>query len=530
MSKKKSTLLVLLLIPLLFFGQKKDFIEGILLDLKTKEPVVFATIKLRDNAKGVISNLNGGFKIPKEYQTQGNYLEISSMGYETKVIETALLKVDSTNIINMRPATFQLNEVVLKSGSLKRLTAKQIIRKALDRIPENYPIDSFSLIGYYRDYQIQKNKYLNFNEAIVQIYDKGFQSDHFKETEYSLLSYVKNDDFKIDSFAAKPYDYMTKDKFVPNVLLLSRYRGNELVNLCIHNAIRNYDKQGYSFIGVFNKDFIGAHRFSSVENTYYDGEPVYKIGIKKKLNPFTVKGDIYIDKDDYAIRKLVYSLYGKRPKNSLYPVDLVGTKDNNELLYEVLVEYSKVNGRMYLNYISLHNKFVLRRHPVFKIENLLLNIEEGIIEVELNSEGANYEELELADFELKFNGQDLQIEKLVDAFDNKIILKLSSGKAQISLRKNLFSTVSDPKQLRFLLRIQNLRDEYGNTLEEPNYENLHQFREFFTQTTITQPNINSIEKDLMQKRKPLNHVDQPISKLSNMNEYWMNTPLQIIRE
>lgn len=271
------------------------------------------------------------------------------------------------------------------------------------------------MVGYYRDYQLQSNEYLNLNEAIVQIYDKGFQSDHFEETQYSLLSYEQNSDFKIDSFAAKPYDYRTKDKFVPNVVLLSRYRENELVNLCIHNAIRNFNTETYSFIGVLVEDFTRAHRFSSIQHTSYGNETVYKIGVRKKIFPFVVEGAIYIDTDDYAIRKLDYSLYAKRSKNSPYPNGTLRTKEENELLYEVLVEYSEVNERMFLNYISLHNKFILIRPPVFKINNLFLNKEEGVLEIELNVPGTNYEDLEPADFELRFKGILLPVEKLIDA-------------------------------------------------------------------------------------------------------------------
>ena len=91
-------------------------------------------------------------------------------------IETALLKVDCTNIINMRPATVWLNEVVLKSGSLKLLTAKQIIRKALEKIPENYPIDSFNLVGYYRDFQTQNHEYLNFKKQSFKFMIRAFKA------------------------------------------------------------------------------------------------------------------------------------------------------------------------------------------------------------------------------------------------------------------------------------------------------------------------------------------------------------------
>jgi len=63
------------------FSQQESFVAGKLLDLKTKEPIPFATIRIKNKSKGVISNFDGGFKIPIEFQKIGDTLEISSLGY-----------------------------------------------------------------------------------------------------------------------------------------------------------------------------------------------------------------------------------------------------------------------------------------------------------------------------------------------------------------------------------------------------------------------------------------------------------------
>lgn len=69
---------------------------------------------------------------------------------------------------------------------------------------------------------------------------------------------------------------------------------------------------------------------------------------------------------------------------------------------------------------------------------------------------------------------------------------------------------------------------YGNKLEEREYEHLHQFREFFTQEVFNQDVHQPLEKYLMIKRKPLNHLDQP-SRTGNIENFPMNTPLQTIK-
>jgi len=70
----------------------ENFFFGKLTDANTGEPVVFATIRLKGKALGVISNNDGGFKIPAEFQLKADTLVISSMGYETKRLGFSTLK------------------------------------------------------------------------------------------------------------------------------------------------------------------------------------------------------------------------------------------------------------------------------------------------------------------------------------------------------------------------------------------------------------------------------------------------------
>ena len=46
--------------------------------------------------------------------------------------------------------------------------------KAIENIKNNNPIDPFSYIAYYRDYQFVDKKYINLNEGIAEVFDQGF--------------------------------------------------------------------------------------------------------------------------------------------------------------------------------------------------------------------------------------------------------------------------------------------------------------------------------------------------------------------
>ena len=519
-------LVVVFLTPSSLYSQDENFIRGKLLDKKTGEPIVFATIRVKDKALGVISNKDGGFKVPLEFQYQGGALEISSMGYETKTILFSSLKENDINIILISTATFKLQGAIVLAKK-KRLTARKIIKYAINRIPDNYPNDAFNLIGYYRDYQLKEKEYINLNEAVIKVFDNGFDSDDYRQTQYGIFSYEKNTDFRIDSFAAKPYDYSSKDKFIPDASLISAYGGNELVILHIHDAIRNNDIRTYSFVNKLTEDFLKEHRFSSVKTTSYNGEEVYKIRIKKTLFPFQVDGVIYIDKNDYAIRKLDYLVYKGKANGTSNGKDFYNFK-KGELMLEILVEYKDVRDKMYLNYISFHNKFRIRRPAFFRVERLILDKANGLLEIKLNKPAKNYNELKVSDFSLKFKGKNLRVERIIKAIGDKITIKLSSKISQVDFINQLFTNDSDLQKEKPFLQIKKLMDEESNLLNERQIESFDQFREFFTKKVLIDSIISSPKEDLMIKSIPLYDSRQPFYKKGDIGKYWMNTPLKKI--
>ena len=71
----KIVFLVFLFSTTSLFSQEV-FITGKLLNNENSEPVVFATIRVKDKAIGVISNLVGSFRIPEKFKDLGTILEI----------------------------------------------------------------------------------------------------------------------------------------------------------------------------------------------------------------------------------------------------------------------------------------------------------------------------------------------------------------------------------------------------------------------------------------------------------------------
>ncbi|PIB27544.1 hypothetical protein BFP77_11685 [Maribacter sp. 4U21] len=83
----------------ILYAQDSEFLSGKVIDEKTDEPVIFATVRVKGKAKGVITNMDGSFKIPSFFKKDGDTLLISSMGYVSTLIALSDVVYDKVNII-----------------------------------------------------------------------------------------------------------------------------------------------------------------------------------------------------------------------------------------------------------------------------------------------------------------------------------------------------------------------------------------------------------------------------------------------
>ncbi|MBZ9778560.1 carboxypeptidase-like regulatory domain-containing protein [Psychroflexus sp. CAK8W] len=170
---------------------------------KDKSPIPFATLLIKNKSKGVISNSDGGFKIPFELYKKDTLL-ISSIGYASKEIAISSLDKSKINLIVLLEQIEQLDEVLLVDAPRKKRkrNAKNIVNLAIKNITNNYSFSPYSYIGYYRDYQIKEKEYLNLNEALLEVFDPGFGVADLKGTQTRIYQNKNNNNFQTDTIAS----------------------------------------------------------------------------------------------------------------------------------------------------------------------------------------------------------------------------------------------------------------------------------------------------------------------------------------
>lgn len=534
---KRLFLLLLFLMTHQGFAQQGGYVVGQLLDSITKEPVAFASIRIKNKALGIISNIDGSFKIPLRYKAYGDIIEISSMGYQSMDILMEELEKLQHNTITLKPGVMQLEEAIV-SANIEKLTAKQIVRIAVNSIAQNYPMESFGMVGYYRDYQIKEGNYINLNEAIIKVFDEGFETKDNFDAKYQVYSYDKNPEFEVDSFAKQPYDYTGLNKIIPNATLYNT-GGNEFVTLSIHDAIRNYGKKSFSFINDISSDFIDDHRFRLRKKTTYGNQVVYEINLVHRNDKYLAEGKIFINEDNFAIHKLDYAVFKRKRPNAPKIVANHEEKYSNgfkklgrEILYRIQIEYAMgTSKKMFLNYISFYNKFLVKRPADFK-SKFVIDLDDRYFRIRLNKVPKNVKRIRNKDFKISYKDEKLPISAFYFLEDERtfVVCPDFKGETLTSAYKYLFTETDSLRVSDITYAYGNIKDSLGNKLDYRKLEYMHQYREFFAQEI--KPSGDEVPKNsrLMIKMEPLDSRVQPIYSAKMKNGYWKNTPLPTLKK
>lgn len=483
-----------------------------IIDSKSKTPIPFASIRIITNrgSRGVVSNADGDFQIPSMYRSIADTLQISCIGYRTKNVLIRELRDDILNIIGLEDISMQLSEVVVHGKRLKRVTAKYIVENAIQNISINYPTKANSYIAYYRDYQREDDKYINLNEAIVEISDEGFNSNDQLHTTIGLLDYRKNEEFKRDTTTDIAYDNGQGNKFIPGAVL-TPFGGNELSILRMHDAIRNSHVFSYSFVNEFDRSFINNHRFRFSEVVYLDSLPLYNITFHSRLEitgpRHYAEGHIYIEKENFSIHQFEYTTY--QNENS-----------KTQRLYTVRVEYSKDKSIMHLNYISFNNLFKIRDPLDFKVEDILFDRNEKTFTVKFNhipdiKSAANFK-----NYNFTFDNSRLKITKVVTFTDRS-----HEKEVRVHIEKDLPLIREEEIVKRMNVEVTGVLDIGGREVNIVHHIPVNQFRELFVQTQ-TDPGQMARDTMHIQKNIPLSKNKLRQSIENNSSNYWMNTPLE----
>ena len=144
-------------------------ITGVVKDKASKKTIEHVNVSALGTNVGTITNEDGEFTLKISNTLKVSDIQLSCIGYFNALIA---IKDNSTdnNIFYMAPESFVLNEVQVFSWQNPR----ELVRAAIEKIDENYPMKANTLTGFYRETIQKRRRYINISEAVIEIYKDAY--------------------------------------------------------------------------------------------------------------------------------------------------------------------------------------------------------------------------------------------------------------------------------------------------------------------------------------------------------------------
>ena len=326
--KKKFFLLFSLFVTLNIFSQQKIALKGIILD-QDKLPVPYASIGIISKNIGTTSTEEGTFNFIVTNKEKVDYLEISSIGYQT-------FKITVNDFLSRKNKTIILKEKTTELSEISIMNTEDYVKMALKNLKNNSISKNHQLKILYRRWSVEDNICRFYIEHFMNVIDRGPSS---YITKYSIEESRKSSEYR----------------FIKN---LQNRHAIEYMEL--NNPLRK---------GIYHGDY----KWKKIENSSYDGED---INIIEGLND-TSSLKLYIGYDTFKIYKLEITrnppkkgkylhslyLYKKNKEGKLYLSyhnrEWRGSGKLTENMKRILLKQKKITG----NYIP-----IAYRHEVFVLE------------------------------------------------------------------------------------------------------------------------------------------------------------------
>jgi hypothetical protein len=313
---KKLIFILLVVFPAVVWSQSLT-ISAKVRDRDTNEPLGFASVGVKGQPIGTISNGQGEFDFHVPLDMRNEILVISMLGYKNfeAPIWTMLENNDLVLLLDKSPIV--LEEIIVSDT----LTGGDVLRIAFSRIDQNYPMAPFMLDGFYRDVKKVGGTYISLLEAAVKIYDENYAEPRNKSKLRERVRLIEVR--KSLGYESKFTTYFDQTNLLEEILLQNslRYHNIDKSDEYLSSAIRD-------------------------QNSYYDGNEIYVV--KNEEPDYKLK--LYIDKINFAIIHLEFEsnkVYLDERKKNLYS-KFMGLKKT--------IDFKRYEGVMYPSYFSMTSR------------------------------------------------------------------------------------------------------------------------------------------------------------------------------
>ncbi|HBC78273.1 MAG TPA: hypothetical protein DCZ51_06565 [Bacteroidales bacterium] len=297
-------------------------ISGIVIDGESAEPLPYATIGLKHEGVGTVSNSSGEFTLRIHPDNYSDTLVVSYLGFFSREIPVRQ-SLGNNFRIEMKREFISIPEIIIKNQ-----IPWEIINKTRIRIGENYGRTPARMTAFYREGVLRKKELQTYSEAIIQIYKSSYTG--------TLL----NDQIKI-----------MKSRKIENITVSDSItvRLKAGLSTCLQlDGIKNT----FDFI---NGEDMADYSYRLTDIVSFNEESAFEIefGQKEGAEMPMFRGSVFINTTDYALLKADFEIdpaYLKKMRGTF-----ISSPSRDFTTWPVSVRYSvsyrKIDDRYYLSHV-----------------------------------------------------------------------------------------------------------------------------------------------------------------------------------
>lgn len=305
-------------------------LKGRVIGSDTNDPLANASIMVEEMSISSVTNQDGYFSIRVPSSTRNLQLVIRYLGYQNRAIPVITLIDSPNNHILLTPSPIQLNEVLVVSGD-----GRNLVREALERIPQNYATDPNMMIAFYRESVEKGNNYISLVETVLDIYKASYRS-------------YNNDQARI-------YIGRKATDITPRDTVLLKFQGGISDALMVDIA-KNPEIVFGSDGAEYNFHIEGLININNKPHYIIDFSPT--AGIEEIL----FRGTIYLDAATLAFARMEFNMNVENRKDA---ASIFIRRKPSKMRVEVteasyMVNYTENEGKWHFNYSGTKVSFRVR--------------------------------------------------------------------------------------------------------------------------------------------------------------------------
>ncbi|MCH2213709.1 MAG: prolyl oligopeptidase family serine peptidase [Flavobacteriales bacterium] len=413
-------------------------LKGKVIDATTDEPLAFSYVTVEGVALGTVTDGDGEFLVNIPAQYRGNNIVFSYVGYVRTIYSIKDLQKLDPLVIQLKRDVELISEVVIKPE--KKISAKQLMKRIIKNIEQNYAQEPVILDGYYRETVAENGAFITYADAAAKIHYAPYQekSYHWKDyrldAQRSIATLNFGNMYNGKSLHRGHFHSSTMNRDQAKVI---DCRSSD--NLTKTNMVANVQAGP---MGIFSKDylkykaaFFGDKKFKRFNfelgevlmegegyvyvlsfRTVLTKEQMEELEKKGERRPFykatrykALQGKIYVDKKNFAVLKFEASVPSEFKK---YFCSYT-TMNYKHFDYKISAEYQKVGEKYHLKYLRHEDEFILNdtitnnTTPYYSVSQFWVDevITDSVEMFDMTEVFANLRSNELFDLPLEYNNE-----------------------------------------------------------------------------------------------------------------------------